>query len=176
MNSGENFEVDGNRNNDLKRVLCQSAEHRSAILNWCLDGLRKWWDGRLLEPPYTVIEDTRRYVNDQNYIEKFLDDVCFRSSDERVRTDRMFSALTSYIKKYKLNINIPITKNALTRELKTRGIETVKMNSGEDRGKRFYLGVGLTSDFNAGIDFSKNRRPESMQAGLSLNGGSFEDF
>lgn len=172
-----NFEVDGTRNNDLKRVLCQSGEHRSAILNWCLEGLRKWWDGRLLEPPCVVIEDTRRYVMDQNCIEKFLDDVCFKSSSERVRADKLFSALTSYIKNHELDINIPVTKNALTRELKSRGIESVKMNAGEDRNKRFYIGVGLSSNFNSGIDFSKDRRPESMQKGLSLNGDTvLEDF
>jgi len=114
---------------------------------------------------------------DQNCIEKFLDDVCFKSSSERVRTDKLFSALTSYIKNHELDINIPITKNALTRELKSRGIESVKMNAGEDRNKRFYIGVGLTPDFNLGIDFSKDRRPESMQKGLSLNGDTvLEDF
>ena len=171
MSFTRNFEIDGTRNHKLKPIFTQSNEHSSGILNWCLDGLARWWEGRLLDPPKTVLDATAGLLKEEeNYYEAFISDMCVISDHEHVETDHLFRALKNYIETHDCKIKIPVTKNALTRELKALGVSVERHTSGINRNKRFYYGIGIRRVFEEREDSLVGKKQESRQRGLVLEG------
>lgn len=74
----------------LKRKLRQ-AENLSAILNWCLDGLRMMQETGL-DAPLTVREATAQYRRDSDKIARFVDEMMETDPQGEIRTGDAYQA------------------------------------------------------------------------------------
>lgn len=49
---------------------------RSGILNWALEGARRWFKNKRLAVPQAVLDTTQKYFLENNIIEQYLNDTC----------------------------------------------------------------------------------------------------
>lgn len=79
----KHFEED-ERDKNLKRLFSKK-EYASAILNWCIEGLKDYQQNGL-SVPASVREDTKQYAIDSDDIARFIDDELISDYREEVRT------------------------------------------------------------------------------------------
>ena len=132
-----------NKDPGLKTRL-ESEQHRAAILNWCLAGVRDFLANGMPETP-AVDEATDEYVTEQDLLGNFLDEGC-QTGDGR---EAMFSDFMATFHEWlETHGESPRawTSKRIGGELKRRGFVKDRSTSGPNRGKTIYRGVSLGCD------------------------------
>jgi len=84
-------------NPKLKPFLMSNLKERSGILNWALDGVRRWNDTGLVIPPH-IIEATRWYRASQDLTGQFIEDCCQIHPDVTISKKKLYEAYLNYCK------------------------------------------------------------------------------
>ena len=82
----------------LRRRL-ESKENISGIFNWCLDGLRAYWDeGEVLTVPDAVRKATDDYRQHSDKMQSFIDECLIKSPDTNVSAKDAYEVFTIWCK------------------------------------------------------------------------------
>ncbi len=108
------------------------------ILGWAITGAVKFWaNDKKLPKPKAVVEATRKYLADEDWLARFLEDKCFMESARRVGAQNLHEAYQSWER----NDNGARTwKSAreFKAALESRGYVQRKSN-----GRAYWHGIGL---------------------------------
>lgn len=77
-------------------VLEEFKAERSGILNWALEGARRWFKNKRLIVPDIVQDTTRKYFMENNMIEQFISDMLIVYSKDSPEYDNYIEAKTLY--------------------------------------------------------------------------------
>jgi putative DNA primase/helicase len=119
----------------------ESEHHRSAILNWCLAGMRDFMANGI-PLAVAVAEATDEYVADQDSLGNFLDECCRIGRPGEARFDDLMPAFHHWLEAHGENPRA-WNRKRLGNELHRRGFSKHRPMSGEDRGKTVYAGLTL---------------------------------
>ncbi len=109
-------------------------EERSGILNWALEGFRKWKRGGL-GTTEKVREAVKEYKEDSDVLADFIEEKCIEDAEYSVVFKELYSAYSEWATE---NKEQQISKQAFGRRLEERGYKAYKL-----AGKRVWKGVGL---------------------------------
>ena len=129
-----------NQDPTLKARL-ESEQHRAAILNWCLAGMRDFMANGIPNA-VAVAEATDEYVADQDSLGNFLDECCRVGRPGHVAFDNFMPAFHRWLEAHGENPRA-WSRKRLGNELKRRGFEKSRPHVGEERGKTLYTGLTL---------------------------------
>lgn len=113
---------------------------RAGIFNWALIGFQRFYERQRLAMPQSVVDSKKAYRKDQDIVEQFIEECCWRSNDEGDTTDavydhfRWWSARQGYV--------WTKTKTALTRNL---GKKKITADVDPD-SKRRYVNLRLKTE------------------------------
>ena len=105
----------------------------SGILNWCLEGWRRYQSCGLVEPQ-AVIDATAEYRSSEDIVGEFLRETYIECSGYILRADAAFKAYQDWGGK--------TTKTSFGAEMSKRFTKT-KHTAGSHRGKVVYEGIGI---------------------------------
>ncbi len=108
----------------VKLVLTDPDIAGSAILNWMLEGCRKWQAGGLGEA-IAVQEATKDYRESQDILGEFFDEYCTMGPGLQVRSADLYSTYTKWAQ---LSGMFPLSPNAFGRKLRKKGFTPGKMD------------------------------------------------
>jgi putative DNA primase/helicase len=129
-----------NKDERLKARL-ESEQHRAAILNWCLAGMRDFLVGGMPKAS-SVDEATDEYVTEQDSLGNFLYECCSTGNGGQVLYGDFMAAFHGWLETHGENPRAWSGKR-LSGELKRRGFFKYRHTFGEDRGKTVYCGLSL---------------------------------
>jgi putative DNA primase/helicase len=109
-------------------------EH-AGILNWVVEGCRKW-RAEGLEPPRAVQRASAVYRDEQNPLRDFLEECCVIGSDHAIPRNEMWASYQSWANAS--GVSYPISRTALYERLRRMGIDENKR-----KGQRMLVGVGI---------------------------------
>jgi putative DNA primase/helicase len=79
-------------------VLEDFKAERSGILNWALEGARRWYKNKSLSVPTAVLMMTKQYFLDNNIIEQFLLDRCDTgNSEDLIGAKELYDYFVEYL-------------------------------------------------------------------------------
>lgn len=117
-----------------KELLDKLKAEAPGILNWMLEGYRKWRESGLVTTPSSSVSlDELRDMNDSAKL--FLDDMCVQERGARVGLGDLYSAYLTWAKS---NCDAPIKTSAFRRRLIELG-----MKQGRTCNERFWDGIRL---------------------------------
>lgn len=141
-----NFQKNGSLDRSIKPELVDSGRHHSAILNWCLQGLRLWRRQGGLKPPAAVNAATRDLIRHSDFLDQFIEERCVVGDEQSVHNAELLVAIEAFLKQRgQHQLRYSLTR--LTRELKDKGFGVSVRQSAEHRGKRFYEGLSVHPAF-----------------------------
>lgn len=119
----------------------ESEQHRAAILNWCLAGMRDYLDNGV-PTAVAVAAATDQYVAEQDTLGTFLEECCDTGRGGSVRFNDFMAAYHGWLEKRGEN---PRAWNAkrLGNELLRRGFNKHRPSAGPDRSKTVYTGLTM---------------------------------
>ena len=121
---------------DVDRNLGDKLTHElSGILNWAIQGCRRWLDEGL-DPPQSVVASTNQYRADMDTVGQFLEERCVQGSDCRVSVADLYRAYTVWTEE---NGETALTRRRLSDNLKDRGLMSTKSTA----GRYFWSGIRL---------------------------------
>jgi P4 family phage/plasmid primase-like protien len=128
----------------MKERLTGPSE-RSAILNWCIAGLRKRIAAGRLHLPDDVRNATADYIDDEDLIGRFLAERTEADAGPGVELRTLLQALRAFLEadgtpRYIVDT---FTANAVARELRRRGYRKVRPDSGMYRKQTMITGIRL---------------------------------
>jgi len=127
------------RDPNLKLTLFSDMGERSGILNWALEGVRRWRESGL-KPSKQVYEATNAYKADQDIIGQFLTECCQFHSQLVVPKAALYKAYRVYC--HELDEK-PKTKIGFGHRLRDSGIKEDR-----DRNNRYWGGIGIDERVN----------------------------
>ena len=139
---GAKFEG-ASKDEKLKERL-ESEQHRSAILNWCLAGMRDYLANGM-PSAVAVAEATDEYVAEQDSLGNFLQECCRTDWAGHVRFNDFLGAYHEWLESHGENPRA-WNRKRLGNELQRRGFSKLRPMAGEDRGKTIYTGLTLLVD------------------------------
>lgn len=118
----------------------ESEQHRAAILNWCLAGMRDYLDNGV-PTAVAVAAATDQYVAEQDTLGTFLEECCGTGGGS-VRFNDFMAAYHEWLEKRGEN---PRAWNAkrLGNDLLRRGFNKHRPSAGPDRSKTVYTGLTM---------------------------------
>ncbi len=144
---GAKFEG-ANKDEKLKERL-ESEQHRSAILNWCLAGMRDYLTNGM-PSAMAVAEATDEYVAEQDSLGNFLDECCSTGRGCTVRFDDFLAAYHRWLEAHGENPRA-WNRKRMGNELQRRGFRRDRPASGPDRNRTVYGGLSLVVMVPSGI-------------------------
>lgn len=69
---------------------------KSGILNWIIEGARRWYEEGLGEPPEVITEATQEYRREMDIIGDFLDECCDRGEGLTVSASKLYQSFQSW--------------------------------------------------------------------------------
>jgi putative DNA primase/helicase len=148
-----------NKDDKLKERL-ESEQHRAAILNWCLAGMRDFMANGMQDAP-AVTAATGDYVAEQDTLGNFLDECCRINETGQVVFDQFLRAFHEWIEAHGENPR-PWNRKRLAGELQRRGFsKRGRGTTGEFRSKTIYTGLTLLVSrpdaiYSAGTDMGRH--------------------
>jgi putative DNA primase/helicase len=136
---GAKFE--GATKDDKLKDRLESEQHRSAILNWCLAGMRDYLVNSVPSAA-AVSEATDEYVAEQDSLGNFLTECCRVNHGGQVRFNDFLGAYHGWLESHGENPRA-WNRKRLGNELQRRGFSKYRPMTGEDRGKTLYTGLTL---------------------------------
>jgi len=119
---------------ELKLRLLNSFEERSGILNWVLEGVRRWHEDGLVLPK-EIKDATHDYKSEQSAIERFIKDKCKFGISCIVVKSYLYK---EYVKWCKINKQIPKTKNSFGRIMNEKGFNSIRKTN-----ERYWIGIDI---------------------------------
>lgn len=120
------------RDSDLPRKL---LAERAGILNWAIQGCLDWQRIGLC-PPAVVTNAVREYRSEMDIIGQWLDDECIVDPAKSIRAQVLYDSYHAWAEKGGYR---PMSMNAFSRKLETRGVATKRRAS----AGRVYDGLDL---------------------------------
>lgn len=109
-------------------------DEASGILNWMLEGYRKWRQEGL-NPPKIVTEYTREYRSEMNWIGRFIDDCCVVTANASVKSSDLYKA---YKKWTEYEEEFAVSHTEFSKRLQSAGYRKKRKSTGW-----FWIGLGL---------------------------------
>ena len=128
-----------NQDRSVKDAL-ESEEHRSAILNWCLCGIREWIATGRFEAT-AVTQATAEYVAEQDIFGTFIAEECRLNTTASVVFDSFQRYFRSWLEQRGEHVDKWTARRVAT-ELTRRGHVKERPTSGQHRGQTIYHGLG----------------------------------
>jgi putative DNA primase/helicase len=124
-----------------KQLAEKLEQELSGILNWALDGCRKWQHEGLGSAP-EVAAATQAYRDEMDVLADFIDEWCVSGQGEQVSKSRLYEAYVDWAERAKER---PLTKINFGKTLAHRmpGLDQGRSGAG---GTRRWLGIGLKSE------------------------------
>jgi putative DNA primase/helicase len=119
----------------------ESEQHRSAILNWCLAGMRDYLSSGM-PSCVAVAEATDTYVAEQDSLGNFLEECCETGQGGDVRFNDFMAAFHEWLEKHGENPRA-WNRKRLGNDLQRRGFTKYRPYWGDDRGKMLYRSLRL---------------------------------
>lgn len=138
-----NFDKDPTVKKDVRRSI-ELRKELPGILNWVLEGVRKYRE-QGLERPERVKRESEEYKRDSDILADWLDERCELHPESRTPTTAAWSSWESYSQANGCNHAIS-DKTKLTKALKRRGIACKACRDG-DRIVKCYMGLSLGGEF-----------------------------
>lgn len=113
-------------------------EELPGILNWALEGCRKWREEGL-DAPEAVRAATADYRADMDDLGGFLDEHCIIDNREDAEGKKLYARYKEWAEEAGVR---PVARNVFGRQLQERGFETGKHHQTR---RVVYLGLGLTT-------------------------------
>ena len=129
-----------NKDDKLKKRL-ESEQHRAAMLNWCLEGMRDYF-GNGVPTAVAVAAATDQYVAEQDTLGNFLEECCDTGRGGSVRFNDFMAAYHHWLEARGENPRAWSGKR-LGNELQRRGFNKHRPNAGPDRSKTVYTGLTM---------------------------------
>ena len=107
------------------------------VLNWMLEGLRKWHQERLI-PPDAVEQATNSYRREMDVLGQFLDDCCTLHPMAKVKVGDLYARYLSYCRE---NRDEPLGKKVFGNQLSSRGDGSIYV--GKQEGEWVWQGINL---------------------------------
>lgn len=150
------FEVKFEKERQDKTLEQRLREELPGILNWAIEGYRKWRESGLAIPK-SIVRKTAEYRQEMDMLGMWLDEHCLIDSSKSVSFSDAYQSFSPWVKEY---FNIDLSKNRFGRLLTERGFEK------KSRPERYYNGFDLLRNLpleeQDKIEAKKNRR-ESME-------------
>jgi len=127
------------RDPKLKLTLLGDGEERSGILNWALEGVRRWHEDGL-KPSQQVINATHTYRAEQDLVGQFITELCYVHPQLSVYKAQLYQAYTIHCNAMNER---PKSKTAFGHQLKERGIVDDRNRKG-----RYWVGIGIDKRVN----------------------------
>lgn len=147
---------EGTSKDEKLKERLESEQHRSAILNWCLSGMRDYMINGIPDAAAVAVA-TDEYVTDQDSLGNFLDECCRVGLPGETRFDDLMPAFHHWLEAHGENPRA-WNRKRLGNELKRRGFEKRRLMVGEGRGGTSYRGLTLLvtppSTYPAGKPFA----------------------
>jgi len=112
-------------------------EELPGILNWALEGCRRW-QTEGLKTPKSVELATKEYEEEMDPIKEFLEDICITETLGKTKIGELYQIYEEYCSFAKTN---PIPNRAFGRRLTQIGIKRSRDHNG-----RYYDGIEIDSD------------------------------
>jgi len=112
-----------------KHLSDKLIKESSGILNWALQGLKKWRKQGLVQPD-EIKQATLDYKTEMDLIGQFLDESCEEPSGTEIESSLLYNHFTSWC--YEIGLRKVITRNLFSRKLKEHG------KVSESRGGSYY--------------------------------------
>jgi len=150
------------RNNRDKKLLEKLKQETAGILNWAIEGARKWKE-QGLDTPAIVTQMSEQYRQESDVLAEFIEDCCELDPDALVKSGALWHEYLRW--KREQGDEDVIDRTAFGVKLQARGMKMVKIGKDRTRGWR---GIRLKSDdlaefFNVGPQFP-TRVEEGMLA------------
>ena len=110
-------------------------EELPGILTWAVRGCMEWQRNGL-QPPKEVLEDTQQYREDENQLQRFLNECCSTGPRKRVGSTDLYKKYAEWCNQCGED---PIyNKNTMGRALRALGYDSIKSN-----GNMYRKGIAL---------------------------------
>ena len=113
------------RDTGLKKYLMTDLSERSGILNWAIEGARKW-NASGLRTSKEITELTAMYRTEQDLTGQFLSEVCHMCRGSVVSKDVLYSEYVGYCRRIN---ETPKSKNAFGHDTLQRGIKETRTSN-----------------------------------------------
>ncbi|MGB9683103.1 MAG: phage/plasmid primase, P4 family, partial [bacterium] len=120
-------------------------EERDGILNWALQGYKKWEQERL-GIPEEVKKATQEYRGEMDILGEFVEAKCIEGPSTRTTTQDLYELYCSWCEE---NKEKPIGKVAFSRRLEERGYIPIRIGHKQERG---WQGIGIKSSQDETIE------------------------
>ena len=127
------------RDPELKLALLEDKEEHSGVLNWALEGVRRWQEDGLT-PSKQVYEATRAYRVEQDLVGQFIAEQCQIHPSLTVGKGKLYQTYVAYCKDMNEK---PRQKIAFGHQLRERGTEDARNRNG-----RYWVGIGVNEVVN----------------------------
>lgn len=111
----------------------------SGILNWLLEGCRRWFEIEDLVAPPEIVHSTQEYRNDSHPLSQFMEECCEVGICAYVRVGELYEAYERWVGKH------PISKKKFGEEMKNLKYEQKNKNIGH-KIYRCWIGITLNDD------------------------------
>ena len=109
-------------------------EEASGILNWLLEGTKRWRQEGL-KAPAIVLTATDEYRGEMDVIGKFLEEYCVQESDLKIRVRELFKAYSAWCSD---NNELACSERFFSMRMKELGFKQTRTSEA-----RFWSGIGL---------------------------------
>lgn len=137
-----NFNTDPTVKKDLHRAKKLRAEY-PGILNWCLEGIRKYRESGI-NPPSAVENESKQYRQSMDYLNEWIEDRAIISPRYATPVAAVWASWEGYARLNGLD-HVIKSKQALTARLSRKGIKPV-VRRYDGKASRVYEGIGLVDD------------------------------
>jgi putative DNA primase/helicase len=120
-----------NQDKHLERKLMQEG---SGILNWLIEGAKRWCDEGL-KTPNVVVNATSEYRSEMDVIGNFIKERCIQSDGASIRARELFKCYQDWCDE---NNEHAVSERFFGLRLKELGIEQKRLGDG-----RYWQGIGL---------------------------------
>jgi len=115
------------------------AKEYSGILNWLLEGCRRWFEIEDLIAPAEIVHSTQEYREESHPLSQFLEECCENDCGAYVRVAGLYEAYNNWAGKF------PISKKKFGAEMKNMGYEQETRYIGK-KNYRCWIGITLNDD------------------------------
>ena len=153
---------------DKKKLVADLLTETPGIINWMLEGLKRFWDKEgQFSPTQSGEEQWKEYQRMSNPVLSFMEEMLKMTGDDdnKLTIDQMYDGLKTWLKD--CGIKLKLTREKMIKQLKAEGIETERRRI--DDQKRLYYGVkiegvtGVTSESLSLYNSEKNKNTQKIE-------------
>lgn len=123
-----------------KKLLMKLKEEAGGILNWAIEGARKWKE-QGLDTPAIVTQTSEQYRQESDVLAEFIEDCCVLDADALTTSGKLWNEYVGW--KTRQHDGDGLDRTTFGRKLEARGLKKVRVGQERTRGWR---GIRLKSD------------------------------